>query len=218
MGGYRGYGPTHSQSLEKHFLGVPGMQVIALNMRVDPVLIYRELFSTIKDPTLVIENKLLYSKKVRPCELDGLLTLLSEEAFPTVRVTMGEDVETDITLFCYGGMLDEVEKAVHQLFEEEEIIAEIICPTLIYPLNVNALIESLEKSNRLLIIEEGQGFAALGAEVISQIVEHKSELLSNGVHRICAGRHPIPACGWLEDAALPQVEDIVNKAKEMVLE
>ncbi len=64
MGGRRGYGPTHSQSIEKHFLGVPGTRVLAVNHRSDPGEFYDCLFARIAEPTLVIENKLLYAHRV----------------------------------------------------------------------------------------------------------------------------------------------------------
>ena len=64
MGGGRGYGPTHSQSLEKHFLGVPHTQCLALHQRISPEIIYNQLFDSIDRPTLVIENKLLYGHRL----------------------------------------------------------------------------------------------------------------------------------------------------------
>ena len=62
MGGRRGYGATHSQCLEKHFLGLPGTRVLALNPRYDPYLVYDRLFATIDRPTIVIENKIMYGE------------------------------------------------------------------------------------------------------------------------------------------------------------
>lgn len=216
MGGGRGYGPTHSQSLEKHFLGVPGIQIISLNGRLDPSIIYDNLFSTISCPTIVVENKLLYSKKIANCDYKGFYTYISTEVFPTVRIVMQRAVP-DVTVLCYGGTLSEVERAANSLFEEEEIVVEIICPSLIYPLQLSALIESLEKSHRLITVEEGQGFAGLGAEVISQIIEYDAKLISKGVRRLFADEHPIPASGWMEEAALPKANDIIQTAKELVL-
>src|SRR5262249_38747417 len=64
MGGKRGYGATHSQSIEKHFLGMPDTQVLALHSRLDPGAVYDRLFAAIDRPTLVVENKLLYGVRV----------------------------------------------------------------------------------------------------------------------------------------------------------
>src|SRR6185503_19501011 len=71
MGGKRGYGPTHSQSLEKHFLGLPGTRMLALHHRDDPGALYDTLFATIDRPTIVIENKLLYGLRVGATVPDG---------------------------------------------------------------------------------------------------------------------------------------------------
>ena len=64
MGGKRGYGATHSQSLEKHFLGIPDTRVLAINHRYDPAVFYEKLLATVDRPTLVIENKISYGEKV----------------------------------------------------------------------------------------------------------------------------------------------------------
>ncbi len=64
MGGKRGYGPTHSQSIEKHFVGIPNTEVISLNFRYNVGVLYDNLIQNINKPTLVIENKIDYSKKI----------------------------------------------------------------------------------------------------------------------------------------------------------
>ncbi|TVR35630.1 MAG: pyruvate dehydrogenase, partial [Spirochaetaceae bacterium] len=70
MGGRRGYGPTHSQCLEKHFLGVPGLGVVALHSLGDPGALLRQAILSEEDPLLFIENKTLYSRPTRPLEGD----------------------------------------------------------------------------------------------------------------------------------------------------
>ena len=64
MGGKRGYGATHSQSLERHVVGVPGTDVLCLHHRFPAAELYRRLFATLDRPTLVVENKILYGKRV----------------------------------------------------------------------------------------------------------------------------------------------------------
>jgi len=65
----------------------------------------------------------------------------------------------DITIVCYGGMLKRLKKAVDQLFEEHDVIAEIICPLQLYPLDLNPILESVRETRKLLIVEEGRVFA-----------------------------------------------------------
>jgi 2-oxoisovalerate dehydrogenase E1 component len=131
MGGRRGYGPTHSQSLEKHFLGLPQTQVLALNARINPGIIYDELFSTVDLPTLVIENKLLYTTRLGSPVPEGFALEWSDEQFPSCRLR--PLARPEITVFCYGGMLPHTEQAVARAFDDYEIVAEIICPSRLYP-------------------------------------------------------------------------------------
>ena len=168
MGGKRGYGPTHSQSLEKYFLGIPNLDIIALNERISPRYLYNKLFSNITNPTLVIENKILYTRKLKTEPIAGFEVTESDEMYPTIKITPISN-NPDLSLFCYGGILEEVEQAVEKVFYEEEILCEVICPAIINPLNMYPILQSIKKSRRLLIIEDGPTIASLGSEVIARI-------------------------------------------------
>ena len=122
----------------------------------------------------------------------------------------------DLTIVCYGGMLPDVEKAVDKLFEEHEIACEIICPMRLYPLDLGPILESVLKSRRLLLVEEGLGFAAFGAEVAAQILEQAPGAVEV-MARIASPEHPIPSCGPLEKELLPGEKQIIQRAREMVL-
>ena len=141
MGGKRGYGPTHSQSLEKHFLGLPGTRMLALHHRYDPGPVYDALFATIDRPTIVIENKLLYGLRIGDSAPEGYVLEHTDEPFPTTRLR--PEGEPDATILCYGGMLADVEKALDPLFDEHEIACEVICPTQLYPLDLRPIVESV---------------------------------------------------------------------------
>jgi 2-oxoisovalerate dehydrogenase E1 component len=215
MGGKRGYGATHSQSLEKHFLGLPDTQVLAIHHRFDPGEMYDRLFATVDRPTLVIENKLLYGVRVEEQVSEGFALEYTEDTIPTTRLRP-EGTKPDLTIVCYGGMLTDVEKAVDILFEEHEIVCEVICPMRLYPLDLSPILESVQKSRRLLLVEEGLSFAAFGAEVAAQILEQAPGALDRMV-RIASPIHPIPSCGPLEKELLPGPAQIINRAREMVL-
>lgn len=215
MGGKRGYGATHSQSLEKHFLGLPETQVLAIHHRFDPGEFYDRLFAAVDRPTLVIENKLLYAMRVGGGINDGFALEYTSDSLPTARLRP-EGTTPDLTIVCYGGMLPDVEQAVDRLFEEHEIACEIICPMRLYPLDLNPILESVLRSRRLLLVEEGLGFAAFGAEVAAQILEHAPGALEV-LARIASPEHPIPSCGPLEKELLPGQKQIIHRAREMVL-
>ena len=212
MGGKRGYGPTHSQSLEKHFMGIPQTVMLAIHHRYDPKAVYDELFRNIACPTMVIENKLLYAVVIDDEVPGGFSLEHSDEAFPTTRIR--PQCAPDVTVLCYGGTLLDVERAVQCAFEEHEIIAEVVCPIQLYPFNPWPVIESLRQSGRLLVVEEGQSFAAFGSEVIAQISELAPGVLG-AVKRLGPPAHPIPASGPFEKEVLPNPQNILSMLREV---
>jgi 2-oxoisovalerate dehydrogenase E1 component len=213
MGGKRGYGPTHSQSLEKHFLGLPGTQVLALHHRFDPAEVYDTLLRTVDRPSLVLENKLLYGTQVSAKSPPGFVLEHTDELFPTTRLRpLGA---ASVTVVCYGGMLADVEKAVDRLFEEHDVICEVICPTRLYPLNLGPIAESVRRTMRLLAVEEGHGFGGFGGEVIAGAHEHAPGLLKRS-KRLHAPEAPIPACKPLELSVLPGEKHVIQAVLELV--
>ncbi|HEX3683973.1 MAG TPA: thiamine pyrophosphate-dependent enzyme [Bryobacteraceae bacterium] len=213
MGGRRGYGATHSQCLEKHFLGLPGTRVLALHHRYDPCAIYQKALTSPQQPTLVIENKILYGEYVTTRTIDGFWCEHTCEDFPTTRIRSG--TKADITILCYGSCLIEAELAADRLFEQHEIIAEIICPTQIYPFRAGVVLDSLEASGRLLVIEEGQLFCGFGSEVLAAVCEAWKGWPFPRMRRLGAAPHPLPCCMSSELTSLPSIETIVAASREM---
>ncbi|MBY0312504.1 MAG: hypothetical protein K2W85_10565 [Phycisphaerales bacterium] len=219
MGGKRGYAATHSQSIEKHFLGLPDTQVLCLHHRYAPALMYADLFRTIELPTLVIENKILYGQNVHAEPPAGFDLLFTDEVFPTARLKpeLGAHGQADVTVVCVGGMSIDVEEAAVRLFQDEEIVCDVFMPTRLYPFDVGVLEQSLTETRRLLVVEEGQGFAGFGAEVIAQAAERFGHL-GIAARRLSATPNPIPAARPLEQQCLPGASAVVNKAMEIVRE
>jgi 2-oxoisovalerate dehydrogenase E1 component len=213
MGGKRGYGPTHSQSIEKLFLGYPDTQVICLHHRYCPALLYKSLFNTIDRPTLVVENKILYTQFVDPDPPSGYQLLHSKTTYPVTWLKPGEKPE--LTILAIGGMSIDAENAMQQLFEQDEIIAELFLPTLLYPFDTTFLIDSLVQTKKLLIIEEGQSFASLSAEIIAQLAE-RPDVAGTQFRRVASLSSPIPSSRPLEEKCLPSVTSIIKKALEMM--
>jgi 2-oxoisovalerate dehydrogenase E1 component len=186
--------------------------MIALHERHDPGAIYDLLFCNLDRPTIVIENKLLYTARLDTPVPQGFVLEHSDELYPTTRLR--PEPSPEVTVFCYGGMVPHVEKALVAAFDDDEILAEMICPTQLYPLSPGAAIESLERTRKLLVVEEGHGFAALGAELIAQIHELRPGLLSR-CKRLGAPEHPIPSCGPLELEVLPGAKAIVDAIRNL---
>jgi 2-oxoisovalerate dehydrogenase E1 component len=213
MGGKRGYGATHSQSIEKHFLGIPEVSVLAIHHRYDPAAFYGQLLRQVSSPAIVIENKLLYGQYVANVAPVGFTWEHDQATYPTTRLTTGGDA--DVTILCYGGVLHEVERVVDRLVDEFEIIPEVIVPMSIFPLDLRPILSSVRKTGRLLIVEEGQGFCAFGAEVIAQIVEAMPNTLKS-IRRLSAAPRAIPSCKPAEDLLLPNSESIIRSVREVV--
>jgi 2-oxoisovalerate dehydrogenase E1 component len=213
MGGGRGYGPTHSQTLDRHFLGVPGLRIVALNSLTQPEEYYRPLITPDSGPTLVIENKLLYGSYLRSEAPLGFEVLRSSEKFPTLWIRPASDA-SDLTLIGYGGTGEMLIEACNVLFEEHDLIAQAIIVGQIYPFDVTPLIEPIGRAPRLIIVEEGQGFAGFGAEVVSQLAE-AGALDRLIVRRVSPPAHCIPSSGPLEKETLPNVAKIVEIATRM---
>jgi 2-oxoisovalerate dehydrogenase E1 component len=213
MGGKRGYGPTHSQSLEKHLLGVPGTRVLALNHRFDPAVVYSRLLgdSVPMRPTLVIENKILYGEKASADAVGGYKWFHSGHDFPVSY--MRAEARPDATIVCYGGMLLDVEKAVERLFDEHDIIAEVLCLMQLYPLQTNALLPILQRSGRLLLLEEGHGFCGYTAELMASFYEMDRTL---AMRRVYSHPQHIPSAKPLELLVLPNADRIVAEVLELV--
>lgn len=211
MGGRRGYGPTHSQSLEKHFFGVPGLTVLAISHRIDPALVYNQLHESIEGPALVIENKILYGQRIPDQVPDGFQLEYSDETLPAVRLR--PEGPADITVVCYGEMLREVEQAILAAFDEQEIICDVICPTQLCPLSISGIAESAQLSGRLLVVEEGTAAFGFGAEVAAGVAERTGV---RKIRRLSAPDLPIPACAPLEQQMLPGKQVILAALSEMM--
>jgi len=214
MGGYRGYGPTHSQSLEKHLLGLPGTRVLAIHTRHCPGDMYRRLLESIDRPTLVIENKLLYGQRTNPEAPAGSVISATATDFPTIRIA--PESEPSLTVVAYGGLVPMAEAAIESLIDED-VACDLLIPTQLFPLDIEPIVESVVRTGRILVIEEGQGFAGFGSELIARLTEDR-RIPSLKARRVHASPCAIPASKPAESAALPNIESILDTALQLVLE
>ncbi len=128
MGGRRGYGPTHSQSLEKHFLGVPGLRVLAPAALGDPGALLSSAILETEDPVLFVENKLLYLLPVQDESTVPDFTIRPGGIKPAsgYTLTMTGAPAAVLTITAYGYMSDLARQAVLKLAYDHEIIAELV--------------------------------------------------------------------------------------------
>jgi pyruvate/2-oxoglutarate/acetoin dehydrogenase E1 component len=217
MGGRRGYGPTHSQSLEKMFLGVPGLKVVAPNTLGDPGQLLEAAIAD-DDPVLFVEHKLLYTCPILESgqgELTEFEIQQSDNAYPDYVLRIPNHTP-QLTIATYGYNFELARAAVLALLMEHEIFAEIILFSQLSPFELEPLFDSLHDTRKLLTIEEGTRSLGWGAEVIARVVEGSNDLNRYSFRRVTARNLPIANSRMLEDAILPSVEDIVESALSIV--
>jgi pyruvate/2-oxoglutarate/acetoin dehydrogenase E1 component len=228
MGGRRGYGPTHSQTLEKHFLGVPGLRVVAPcalqgsgpSEQGAGDLLQRLILES-SSPTLFIENKLLYLKRIQsPSRLADFilqvdLSTLNGFAVPVYTLRMAGAPAPTLSITAYGYMAELARQAVLRLAYEHEIFTELVVFTGLSPFDARPVIESARRTGCLLAVEEGSLTLGWGAEVIALCAETLGARLEKSA-RLAALDLPVPASGPLEETVLPGLESIIARARSLV--
>lgn len=210
MGGRRGYGPTHSQTLDKFLVGIDNIKTIALHTLLDPAVIYNAVHEE-KHPVIVIENKTDYGKKILQHAAKNFVYESNADVFPVVRIRPAVSVPT-LTIVAYGGMADMVAGMLEVIFTETDHKPELIIPSLISALPVDIIAGSVSRTNRLLVIEEGTGFAGIGSELIASVVEKTEYKIKT--KRVTAYPVPIPSVKSLENIILPDKTRILQAIKE----
>jgi pyruvate/2-oxoglutarate/acetoin dehydrogenase E1 component len=226
MGGRRGYGPTHSQTLEKLFLGTPGLTVLApFHIKGDhelggPGQLLYEAIVGLDSPVFFIENKLQYLLKLlTPYDLEEYDLAETGTSgnirFPCYKLSLRSAPAAQLTLTAYGYMAHLALGAIHNLAYEYEIFCELLVPTHLAPFDLSPLYESVSKTKRLLAVEEGTLSLGWGAEVLARTAEALGAGLTRA-GRLTARGTVIPVALDLEADCLPDVADIVTRAREMV--
>jgi len=213
MGGRRGYGPTHSQSLEKLFLGIPGLKVLAPNTLNDPADLFADAIAD-DDPVLFVEHKLLYPCPLLEPSKDDLIDFrIDQRGDDPSTCTLQSSEKANLTVACYGYNFELVRKAACELLYDHEIFTNIILYSQLSPFNITALLASLTRTRKLLTVEEGGMTLGWGAEITARVAEHGIPGLMS--RRVAALDLPIATSKPLEDVILPSVKDIVNMALEL---
>jgi pyruvate/2-oxoglutarate/acetoin dehydrogenase E1 component len=196
----------HSQSLESWLTHVPGLKVVMPSRPADAAGL---LGSAIADPNPVvfIENKRLYFRK-------------GEVAEPAAPVPIGEAVVLreggDVTIVALSALVDDALSAADTLAAEYGINAEVIDPRTLVPLDLDAIVASVERTGRLVVAHEAVEHGGFGAEIAAQAQAAAFDFLDAPVARVGAPFAPVPFSAPLEDAYLPGADDIVAAVRRLV--
>ncbi len=213
MGGYRGYGPTHSQSLEKIFLGIPGLSVVACDNIHDQKAIWNSMIAG-EQTYLYVENKILYAQDMRICA-DGRIEHFYVEThpapFPVSCLQLDPSRAADVALVTYGGMVSLSLDAARALFESDELIVRVIVVTQISPMDPELLRVALGGCRRVVTVEEGTRRGGWGAEVGTLLLEILDA--PPALRRVAARDTIIPGAAEPERSVLPSLEDCLSAVR-----
>ncbi len=204
-GGGRQLAAQHSHSLEGWYAHIPGIRVLAPATLDDARgMLWPALNDP--DPVLIFEHGSLFNAKGELPADAGAVDIVHA----AVRRS-----GADVSLITYGGTLPLTLEAAEQL-AGEGIDAEVVDLRVLRPLDTPTLLESVSKTHRAVIVDEGWRSGSLSAEISARLAEHAFYDLDAPVARVCRAEVPLPYAAHLEQAALPQADEVVAAAREVV--
>jgi pyruvate dehydrogenase E1 component beta subunit len=205
-GGGRQLAATHSQSPDVIFAHFPGLKVVAPSTPADAKGLLKSAIRD-DDPVFYIEHATLYSARGEVPE--------DEDALVPIGVSDVKRTGKDVTLVSYSKMLQVTLEAADKL-AEQGVEAEVIDLRTLRPLDTQPILESVRKTNRLVVIEEGWRSFGVGAEISSTVAEQAFDYLDAPIRRVAQVEVPLPYNRRLEQMALPQVDDVIRAAKDVL--
>jgi 2-oxoisovalerate dehydrogenase E1 component beta subunit len=207
-GGNRG-GPFHSQNVEMAFFHTPGLKIVYPSTPYDAKGLLK---AAIRDdnPVIFEEHKALY-------RAPALREVLPDDDF-VVPLGKARTVREGghLTIVTYGAMVHKSVEAAETLEQEDGISAEVLDLRTLLPLDDHAIVESVKKTGRLLIVHEDTRTGGIAGEIAMRVSEKAFEWLDAPMLRVTAIDAPVPYSGSLEDYFLPQTDDVVKAARYLV--
>lgn len=210
MGGYRGYGATHSQSLEKLYTGLPHIAVVSPSVLHAPgPLLVRSMELGV--PVIFAENKLDYTRKLfRAEKMSSYFEILYHgRDFPVAEVRF-PDEEADVTVISYGGLVRPLLEMMYELYLEEELATRLLDISCLSPMDFDLIAALTAGSRKVLTVEEGHVPFGIGDTIISDLAQRGRSCLFKSMG---AGQHIIGTSKEAEARTLPRMSDV----KEFIL-
>jgi pyruvate dehydrogenase E1 component beta subunit len=198
-------GAQHSHSLESWYAHVPGLKVVVPATPYDAKGLLMSAFDD-DNPVIFIEHTALYASKGEVPEEPYRIPFGRAEVYREGR---------DVTLIGYGGSLHQAYRAAQQL-ANDGVEAEVLNLRTLRPLDVDAILASVRKTNRVIVVEDDWKFGGFGGEIAAIVQEQAFDDLDAPVMRCSGSDVPMPYNGRLEQAALPQEAGIIEMVREMV--
>jgi pyruvate/2-oxoglutarate/acetoin dehydrogenase E1 component len=204
-GGGKQLAAQHSHSLEGWYAHIPGIKVLTPAVLEDARgMLWTALADP--DPVLIFENTLLYN-------MDG--EIAADAGAVDIDRARIRRIGKDVTIITYSASLFKALEAAETL-SQEGIEAEVIDLRTLRPLDDATFLTSIAKTNRAVIVDEGWRSGSISAEISARIMERAFYDLDAPVERICGAEVPMPYASHLEQASIPQIDDIVKTVRRMV--
>jgi pyruvate dehydrogenase E1 component beta subunit len=198
-------GAQHSQAFESWLAHVPGLKVVAPATPYDAKGLLKTAIRD-DDPVIFLEGEMLYNTKGEVPE--------EEYTIPLGEADVKREGE-DVTLVCHSKTVAVAAKAAARLAEELDVSAEVVDLRSIRPLDTAAILRSVRKTNRCVVVEEGWPFAGVGAQVVDEIQRDAFDYLDAPVLRVTAADVPMPYNKHLERAAKPNPDKVITAVKQV---
>jgi 2-oxoisovalerate dehydrogenase E1 component len=208
VGGYIHGGLCHSQNIEAFFSHVPGLKIVYPSQADDAKGLLKSAIRG-NDPVLFLEHKGLYRQSYASAPEPD------EEYLLPIGKGIIRREGRDATVITYGALVQKSLEAARQLSGEGYEI-EIIDIRSIFPLDRMLIMDSVKKTNKVLVAHEDSLFQGFGAEIAAQIGEFAFEFLDAPIHRLGGKDIPVGFSPILENSTLPQTEDVLNKLRELL--
>jgi pyruvate dehydrogenase E1 component beta subunit len=196
----------HSQALESMYANFPGLKVVMPSTAADAKGLLK---SAIRDdnPVIFMEQERMYGMKGEVPE--------DEDFTIPLGVAEVKREGTDCTIVARSMTVPMALEAADKIKEMFDVSVEVVDPRTIKPLDIDTIVESVKKTNRLVIAEESHYFASVGAEISYQVMDKAFDYLDAPIKRISTAEAPMPYARNLEVAALPSVDKIIDAVKEV---
>jgi len=194
----------HSQNFENWYANTPGLKVVVPSNPYDAKGLLKSSIRD-NDPTIFMESEIMYGEKGEVPE---------EEYLIPIGVANVTKTGSDVTLVSFGKMMKVVIEAAAEL-EKEGISAEIIDLRTVRPLDYNTIIQSVKKTNRLVIVEEAWPLASISSEISHMVQRFAFDYLDAPIHRITSRDLPLPYAPTLIEEILPNVKRTIEAVKSV---
>jgi 2-oxoisovalerate dehydrogenase E1 component len=203
MGGKRGYGPTHSQSLEKHLVGIDNLAVFSLTSLDDPGDALQAI-NQLPMPAVIVESKVDYGRFLWQGDRDYQAT--REGGALGTLVLRPLQREPTVTVVAYGDTAREIANQLKTIFVETDHVAELVVPISLHPLDLRPILKSAQNTHRVVVVEDGSVAFGIGAEILVQLHQTESDLRCD---RIGAEAVPVPSVLALERDLLSSTSKLI---------